>query len=54
MFLDDDYVPLAECARRMGVSEEQVELWVMARVLKAYSDGWGSVMVQPALLSGAI
>ena len=47
----DDYVPVAECAERLGISTQRVKELVMARVLKAsYDNGW--TLVQPALIAG--
>jgi hypothetical protein len=47
----DDYVPVEECAQRLGISTARVKELVMARVLKAsYERGY--TLVQPALIAG--
>lgn len=48
---DDGYLPIEECAERLGMSVARVEELVQQRVLKAYGGDFG-VMVQPALVSG--
>ena len=48
---DDGYLPIEECAERLGLSVARVQALVQARVLKAYSGDY-SVMVQPALIRG--
>jgi excisionase family DNA binding protein len=48
----DDYVSVSECAQRLGLSEKRVRELVTARVLRAYADGYGQTMVQPALIQG--
>ncbi len=50
----DDYVSVEECAKRMNISVEQVFELVSSHALRAYRwGGWGDVLVQPAILSGA-
>jgi hypothetical protein len=47
----DDWLPVPECAERLGISEDRVKELVMARVLKAtYERGY--TLVQPALIRG--
>lgn len=48
---DDGYVPVEECAQRLGISVARVKQLVQQRVLRAYSDGY-DLMVQPALIRG--
>lgn len=45
---DDGYLPVEECAQRMGVSPERVVALVRQGVLRS-RDGW----VQPAIVTGA-
>ena len=47
----DDYLPVEECAERLGLSVERVMALVTARVLKAHWDS-GMSFVQPALIAG--
>ncbi|MEH3133247.1 MAG: hypothetical protein PGN27_25090 [Mycolicibacterium neoaurum] len=52
--LDDDgrdYVDIADCAKRMNISEKQVRALVCRRVLRAVSYG---LRVEPAIISGAV
>ncbi len=49
---DDGYLPLDECAERLGLSVSRVQELVTARVLRAYGGAYGQVMVQPALIAG--
>jgi biotin operon repressor len=46
----DDYLPVEECAQRLGISTQRVRELVEARVLKAVWDGY--TLVQPALVRG--
>jgi hypothetical protein len=51
-FADDDlfdYVPVADAAKRMNVTPEQVVELVRTGALR-YSGGFGQLLVQPALL----
>jgi hypothetical protein len=45
----DDYVPVEECAQRLGISKERVMEVVEHRILTAHWDG--CLLVQPALLA---
>lgn len=55
MDLRDDYVSVDECAERMNLTAEQVWDLIAAHALRAYRwAGWGEVLVQPALLTGAV
>jgi hypothetical protein len=47
--LEQGYVPIDECAQRMGVTVERVRELVLRGVLR-HRDGW----VQPAVISGCI
>ncbi|WP_161630354.1 hypothetical protein [Mycobacterium sp. UM_CSW] len=47
---DDGFLPLDECAARMGVTVERVQEYVRRGTLRADRDGY----VQPAILSGAV
>lgn len=47
---DGEYVTVAECAQRLGLSEARVMELVKNRVLKSYWDG--GFLVQPALIQG--
>jgi hypothetical protein len=47
---EDTYVPVQECASRMGLTVEAVERLVRMRLLKARHHG--ILMVQPACLPG--
>ncbi|ORA82091.1 hypothetical protein [Mycobacterium malmoense] len=50
----DDYVSVEECAKRMNITTEQVFELVSSHALRAYRwGGWGDIVVQPAILSGA-
>jgi hypothetical protein len=48
---DDDWVPLAEAAERLGLPVKTVEELARMGVLLARHDGWGWE-VQPALIRG--
>lgn len=48
--IDDGFLPLEECAQRMGVTPERVVDYVRRGILRADRDGY----VQPAILSGAV
>ena len=48
---DDGYLPIEECAQRLGLSVARVKELVAQRVLRAYSNGYDT-MVQPALIRG--
>lgn len=54
---DDDedwFVPVPECAERMGITVEQLWGLIESHALRAHRwGGWGDVMVQPAIVSGA-
>lgn len=47
----DEYEPVEECARRLGMSTRRVLQLVEARILKAKYDG-PLLLVQPALIAG--
>ncbi|QNJ91525.1 hypothetical protein HZU40_09675 [Mycolicibacterium fluoranthenivorans] len=47
----EDFVPVAECAQRLGMSEQTIRKLVSARILKAKWDG-PLLVVQPALIAG--
>lgn len=49
---DDDFVPVEECAARMGISVERVEELVAQKVLRARRFGGWALEVQPALVTG--
>ncbi len=48
---DDGYLPIEECAERLGISVARVKVLVQQRVLRSYSGDY-DVMVQPALIRG--
>jgi hypothetical protein len=48
---EDGFLPVDECARRLGISEQRVAVLVEQHVLKAKYDGW-MLVVQPALVEG--
>ena len=48
---DDGYVTVAQCARRMSISEARVIELAKRGVLRSYQNG--VLWVQPALVSGA-
>ncbi|MFB1295790.1 hypothetical protein ACAG24_009765 [Mycobacterium sp. pW049] len=50
---DDDggFVPIEECADRLGLSVAQVLDLVQHRVLRAVDYGMGLIYVQPAIIS---
>jgi hypothetical protein len=49
---DDGFVSVAECAKRMGISVNDVFDLVDSHALRAYRwGGWGEVFVQPAILT---
>lgn len=45
-----DYVTVAECAKRMNISEEMVIEMIHGRALRATSFG-GGMLVEPAIVS---
>ena len=51
----DSYVPLDEAATRMALPVERVLELIEQGALRAYRyAGWGEILVQPAILSGAV
>lgn len=50
----DGFVPIEDAAKRMKLTVEQVLALVSRRVLRAYDLGGGLILVQPAILSGAV
>jgi hypothetical protein len=51
---DDGFVSIPECAERMGLSVEQVWDLIESHALAAQRyGGWGEILCQPAILSGA-
>ncbi|WP_370331934.1 hypothetical protein [Mycolicibacterium hippocampi] len=50
----DGFVPLDECAARMGLSINEVIRLAEHRVLRAVNLGLGLILVEPAILSGAV
>jgi hypothetical protein len=47
---DDGFVPVEDCAARMGITEQRVVELVKRGILRADRDGY----VQPAIISGAV
>lgn len=47
----DGYVPIQECAARMGVSVKDIKRLVTMRALRAKTV-WGEVFVEPAVVIG--
>ena len=55
MMIDEDFVSIPECAQRMGISVDECWDLVENHSLRAYRwGGWGEVLAQPAILSGAV
>lgn len=50
MAFDDGFLPLDECAERMGITVQRVVELVRRGILRADRDGY----VQPAILSGGV
>lgn len=50
----DGFVPLDDCAARMGLSVNEVLRLVEHRLLRAVNLGLGLIYVEPAILTGTI
>jgi predicted DNA-binding transcriptional regulator AlpA len=51
---DEGFVSVEECAKRMGISVNDVWDLIDSRALRAYRyAGWGDTVVQPAILTGS-
>lgn len=50
----DGFVDLETAAKRMKLTVDQVLALVRRRVLRAYDLGAGMILVEPAILSGAV
>ena len=47
----DTFVSVAQCAKAMDITEDQVRRLIKLRVLRTRY-AWGDVMVQPAVVAG--
>ncbi|BCP05889.1 hypothetical protein P6281_16325 [Mycobacterium sp. 5-140-3-2] len=52
--LHGDYLDLDDCARRMGLTVDRVLELCRHRVLRSLNLGMGVVLVEPAIVSGAV
>lgn len=50
----EGFVPLDECAARMGLSVSEVMRLAEHRVLRAVNFGLGLIYVEPAIVTGAV
>lgn len=48
-----DFLDVDECAKRMGISINEVMDLVRIRALRAIDYGYGLLFVEPAILSGS-
>lgn len=49
-----DFLDLEDCAVRMGLSVAQVTQLVRIGALRSIPAGFGDVLVQPAIITGAV
>ncbi|BCI53696.1 hypothetical protein NIIDNTM18_29740 [Mycolicibacterium litorale] len=53
MSLDDrEWLDVDACARRLRVTPNRVRELVQRGVLRAKPDGWGGILVEPAIVAG--
>jgi excisionase family DNA binding protein len=52
LFDDHEFLPVDECAERLGVSEDRVRQLVRSGALRT-TYLWGQLMVEPAIVTGA-